>query len=138
MGLVASAVLSYTAVRLLGRRWIEGRVAGDERLVALSEVIATRGWVAVLGMRMVPAVPFFLLNYACGLTRMPVGLFLAATFVGSAPNTIATVVATDALAGGQSPWVLLISVVVVTAGFLISGREFRRWMAIVRKVKSKE
>ncbi|HIW96576.1 MAG TPA: TVP38/TMEM64 family protein [Candidatus Corynebacterium gallistercoris] len=137
VGLVASAALSYAAVRVLGRRWVERKIAGDGRLAALGAIIADRGWVAVLGLRMVPAVPFFLLNYACGLTRLPVLLFLAATFLGSAPNTVATVVAADALAGGSSPWVLLVSVVVVTLGFIISASEFRRWMAMVRKVKTK-
>ncbi|MCX2163749.1 TVP38/TMEM64 family protein [Corynebacterium auriscanis] len=102
LGLTASALISLCLVQWLGKGFIAKSTAGDGRLAMLQHVVAERGWVAVLGMRMVPAVPFSILNYACGLSTMRLVPFLLATFIGSAPNTIATVVASSALATGKA------------------------------------
>lgn len=138
VGLSMSALISLLLVRWLGRGFIDRSTAGDGRLAMLQSVVAERGWVAVLGLRMVPAVPFSILNYACALSTLRLLPFLMATIVGSAPNTIATVIASSALATGQSPLVLLISVVVVILGFAISAREFIRWRGLLKSSKSRQ
>ncbi len=133
-GLTLSALLSHQLVGKLGERWIRTEEARDPRLHVLQEIIEERGWIVTLGLRMVPAVPFSLLNYACALANVPRLGFLFATLVGSAPNTIVTVVVTHSLATGESPWILLISVVVVLTGFALSVREFSTWRARVKKL----
>ena len=69
---------------------------------------------------------------------MPLPGFLCATIVGSAPNTIITVIVADALSTGKNPWVLLISVGVVCLGFALSGKEFLRWRAQLKQAKAVE
>ncbi|WP_273351870.1 TVP38/TMEM64 family protein [Corynebacterium resistens] len=136
VGLTISAAISLVLVRWLGKGFIARSTAGDGRLALLQKVVAERGWVAALGLRMVPAVPFSILNYACALSTLRVVPFLAATLVGSAPNTIATVIASSAVATGQSPLVLLLSVAVVGLGFAISAREFFQWRQQLSRLRT--
>lgn len=126
-GLAVSAMVSLVLVRRLGGRAVRrtSDPAVHARLAAVQEMLARRGWVSVLGLRMIPVVPFSLLNYACALTTDPMAPYLLATVAGSAPNTVATVLATDALLGGGSPWVLGISAAVIALGVSLTTREAR-------------
>ncbi|MGP5243197.1 TVP38/TMEM64 family protein [Corynebacterium variabile] len=134
VALAVSATVSLLLVRRLGARTVRRTSDPDNhaRLAVLQQMLSQRGWVSVLGLRMIPAVPFSLLNYACAVTKIPLAPYLAATVVGSAPNTVATVLATDALLGGGSPWILGISVVVILLGVLLTGREMRLLRAGVK------
>lgn len=134
-GLAVSATCSLLLVRGLGAWWLRPAggpsSAASPRVAALRDVIRERGWVAVLGLRMVPLVPFSPLNYACALSGIPLLPFVAATVAGSSPTTVVTVVASDAIATGGHPWVLLLSAAVAAAGVALSGRELTRWRSRV-------
>ncbi|WP_297009453.1 TVP38/TMEM64 family protein [uncultured Corynebacterium sp.] len=134
VGLAISAALSLLLVRRLGARTVEraSDPATHARLAVVQEMLSRRGWLSVLGLRMIPAVPFSLLNYACAVTKIPMAAYLGATVAGSAPNTVATVFATDALLDGGSPRVLVVSAVVILAGVLLTGREMRLLQAEVK------
>src|SRR5699024_6915654 len=71
LGLALSATISVLIFRRVGGRWGRAEDGDDPRVATLRELIEQRGWLAVLGLRLVPAVPFSLLNYACGLVRVP-------------------------------------------------------------------
>ena len=51
--------------------------------------MSRRGFVSVLYARIVPGVPYTLVNYAAGLTRIPLAVFAAATALGAAPRAFA-------------------------------------------------
>lgn len=134
VGLAVSALVSLLLVRRLGAGTVRSTSdpRSHARLAAVQELLAERGWVSVLGLRMIPVVPFSLLNYACAVTRIPAGPYLAATVAGSAPNTVATVVATDALLGGGDPRAFAVSAVVIVVGLLLTGRELHTMRARVK------
>jgi uncharacterized membrane protein YdjX (TVP38/TMEM64 family) len=68
------ALLGSTGALLLARGAlrprVEGWIAGHPRLAALDALFARRGASIVFLLRLTPALPFSLLNYALGLTRL--------------------------------------------------------------------
>lgn len=59
------------------------------RLAALRAFVGRRGFLSVLYARIVPGVPYSLVNYAAGLSPIPLRTFAAATALGCAPRAFA-------------------------------------------------
>ncbi len=83
----ASAALAYTLSRHGARPLVEELTS--ERIRRWRAWVERRGFVAVLYARIAPGMPFTVVNYAAGLTRLPLAVFLAATAVGIAPRAFA-------------------------------------------------
>jgi uncharacterized membrane protein YdjX (TVP38/TMEM64 family) len=124
-GMAASVTLSLVLVRWIGGAAVR-RAEQAPRFRALQTVLEERGWVAVLGLRMIPVIPFSLLNYACGLSRVPLLPCVLATVAGSAPLTVAVVASSDVVVNGGEPWFLGVSVALAAAGVLLTAGEWRR------------
>lgn len=81
------ASLAFEVSRHVGAAPVE-RLAGP-RLSSLKAWIEERGFLAVLYLRIAPGVPYNLVNYAAGLTRIRLRTFAAATALGAAPRAFA-------------------------------------------------
>jgi uncharacterized membrane protein YdjX (TVP38/TMEM64 family) len=81
------ASLAFLVARYLARGPVERWLAGNERLAAMDRAIAGDGFRVVLLLRLVPFVPFNLLNYALGLTSVRFGEAVLAS-VGMLPGTL--------------------------------------------------
>ncbi len=112
-----SALVALILVRAVGLRL--DRLLEHPRVGLLNARLAVRGWPAVLSMRLIPAVPFSVLNYACGASAVRVVPFTLASFVGLLPGTAAVAVLGDALTGNVSPLLFLVSA--CTAGVGLAG-----------------
>lgn len=115
-----SAVAALVLVRAAG--WHLDRLVSHPRIDAVNARLAHRGWPTVLSMRMIPAVPFSVLNYAAGSSRVRPVPYTLATFVGLLPGTTAVVVLGDALTGNVSPLLFVVSA--CTAALGIAGLVF--------------
>jgi len=89
-GATAGATLAFLVARYLARDWVASKLQGT-RLATLDEKVAREGWEIVAFTRLIPIFPFFLLNYAFGLTRIPLLHYVLATFFGMLPLTAAYV-----------------------------------------------
>lgn len=111
-----SAALAFTAVRWLGRDlvapWLDRRA-----LRAVDARLRHRGWLAVASLRLIPAVPFAVLNYCSAVSSIPLRHFLIGT-VGIVPGSVAVVVLGDALTGRTSPALLAVSLGCAAIGIL--------------------
>jgi uncharacterized membrane protein YdjX (TVP38/TMEM64 family) len=110
----ASAVIALLLVRAAG--WQLSRLVRHPRVDSLDARLRERGWPAVLSMRMIPAVPFSVANYAAGASAVRVLPYTVATFVGLLPGTAAVVILGDALTGNVSPLLFLVSLCTASLG----------------------
>ena len=106
LGTTLAAAAAFWLVRLLGRRFVE-KHADRPALAWVLSRLDHRGLVAVASLRLIPAVPFCVINYAAGLSGLRFGPYLAGTVLGILPGTVAVVVLGDAATGGTPHPVLL-------------------------------
>src|ERR1700754_55968 len=102
-----SALLALLLVRAAG--WRLHQLVPHPRIKSLDARLRQRGWPTVMSMRLIPAVPFSVLNYAAGASAVRVLPYTLAPLVGLLPGTAAVVILGDALTGNVSPLLVLVS-----------------------------
>lgn len=118
--LLASAVsasLAFGGVRRLGHRRTAA-LRTDPRIAAVDLRLRRRGWLSVGSLRLVPAVPYSVVNYAAALTSIPFTQFLLATVIGSTPGTVAAVLLGHSLTEGDGAAALWASVAFAAVGLV--------------------
>jgi uncharacterized membrane protein YdjX (TVP38/TMEM64 family) len=81
------ALLSLLITRYLFHDRAKKFFARHQRMRAVEEAVAHDGWRIVLLARLSPVMPYSLINYSLGLTRLSVTKFFLATVVGAIPST---------------------------------------------------
>jgi uncharacterized membrane protein YdjX (TVP38/TMEM64 family) len=111
---IVAATLGATLAFLLTRYLLRDVVVSKfgSKLEGMNRELEERGFSYLLFLRLVPVFPFFLINLAAGLTRLPLRTFFIGTMLGIIPggfvyvNAGATLASIDSLSGIASPRVL--------------------------------
>jgi uncharacterized membrane protein YdjX (TVP38/TMEM64 family) len=122
-----SAMIAMLLVRAAG--WQLNRLVRHRSIDTVDVRLRTRGWLAVLSLRLIPAVPFSAINYAAGASGVRVLPYGVATVAGLLPGTAAVVILGDALAGHPSPLLYLVWLCIGAlgvAGLAIEIRHYRQ------------
>ncbi len=85
-----AATIAATLMMLIAR-YVAGDVIATRtgrRLRAIMTGVDEEGWRFVFLMRLIPGIPFAVLNFALGLTRIRLGPYVLATLVGMIPAAI--------------------------------------------------
>ncbi len=104
------ATLAFLVTRYLLREAVLTRFG--PKLEGINRELELRGFNYLLFLRLVPVFPFFLINLAAGLTRLPLRTFFIGTLLGIVPggfvyvNAGASLATIDSLAGIASPRVI--------------------------------
>jgi uncharacterized membrane protein YdjX (TVP38/TMEM64 family) len=104
------ATLAFLVARYLLRDAVLKRFG--RKLEGMNRELEERGFNYLLFLRLVPLFPFFLINLAAGLTRLPLRTFFFGTILGIIPggfvyvNAGASLATIDSLSGVASPRVL--------------------------------
>lgn len=88
LGTALGGTLAYLIGRTVARAWVQEKAAGDRRIAALDQAIAHRGFVVVMLSRLSLVIPFNVLNYAYGLTRIRLVPYFFATWIGMIPAVV--------------------------------------------------
>lgn len=94
------ATLAFLVSRFLLHDWVQARY-GD-RLKAINAGVRRDGAFYLFTMRLIPGIPFFVINAVMGLTPMRVRTFYAVSQIGMLPVTLIIVFAGTELAKIQS------------------------------------
>ena len=86
-GATIGATLAFLAGRHMGLDWLRARIGG--RAAQIIEGVEREDWRFVALMRLVPLVPFNLLNYALGLTRIRLTRYVLTTYIAMLPGAFA-------------------------------------------------
>ena len=86
-GATLGATASFLVARYVASDWV--RQKAGTRLQRLLSGVEEEGWRFVAFTRLVPLFPFNLLNYALGLTRIPLLHYVLASLVCMLPGTLA-------------------------------------------------
>jgi uncharacterized membrane protein YdjX (TVP38/TMEM64 family) len=103
-GATLGATLAFLVARYLASDWVARKTGG--RLKQLLEGVEKEGWRFVAFVRLVPLFPFNLLNYALGLTRIPLSHYVVTSYITMLPGAIAYTylgyAGREAVAGGEA------------------------------------
>jgi len=87
-----ASTLGATAAFLIGRTIARGKieemVEGKPKFSAIDRAVEKEGFKFVFLTRLSPIFPFNLLNYAFGLTKVPLWKYVLASWIGMIPGTV--------------------------------------------------
>lgn len=130
LGATLGACLAFLAGRSFARDAVKRMVGKHPQFKKLDEWTAKNGdWIVIL-TRLFPLLPFNLLNYAFGLTRIRFWPYAFWTWLCMIPATIIYVGGADAfhqgLAQGKVPWGLVGAIVGLVVGLVLLGSKLRK------------
>ena len=125
MGAAVGASCAFLAARHIVRRFVEQYVNRHPMLAAIDRAVEAEGARLVLLLRLSPAVPYVLLNYVLGISRLPfrdhaiglVGMIPTASmyvYAGKVAGDLAALASGAASPRGTAYYVLLTSGLVAT------------------------
>ena len=121
------AAVAFALSRALGRDAVERLTGG--RVERVDAVLSRRGVLAVVGVRLVPVLPFTAINYGAGLTSVRTRDYAIGTALGIVPGTV-SFVALGAYGTSPGSWPFVVSgaslVLLTLGGFLIARRPRKR------------
>jgi uncharacterized membrane protein YdjX (TVP38/TMEM64 family) len=84
---VAGATAAFLLGRTLLRDWASRKVAKSPKARAIDSAVEREGFKLVLLLRLSPVFPFNVLNYALSLSKVRLGTYVVASFLGMLPGT---------------------------------------------------
>src|SRR4051812_14486913 len=117
---IALAAATLTAVAEMSiTRYVSGAHIGalvPERARRVDDFLDRRGFWAVLYIRLAPGIPYHLVNYGAGLTRLSGPAMAGGTVIGALPRTFAYVALGGSLHDLGSPEAIAAIVLLVVTG----------------------
>ncbi|MGH7781552.1 MAG: TVP38/TMEM64 family protein [Candidatus Binataceae bacterium] len=88
IGATLGATAAFLIGRYVARDWVARKLDGSSKFKAIDQAVAREGWKIVGLARLSPIFPFNLLNYAFGLTDIPLKDYFLASWAGMVPGIV--------------------------------------------------
>ena len=122
---IVAAIAAFAFTRTIGRQLIEKRLAG--RWQALDAEIRQGGVFYMFAIRLLPIIPYGLVNFAAGLTSIRFKDYLIGTALGTVPGVLPFVMlGSSGLRALQTGDVLPLVFALVLIGLLVGGSTWYR------------
>jgi uncharacterized membrane protein YdjX (TVP38/TMEM64 family) len=83
----ASALVPFSLARRLGQEWVEGKVKGKKLDEIYQRSAGNKGFMFIVLLRLIPALPWEVQNYVAGLTKVSIPTFVLGTMLGIIPGS---------------------------------------------------
>jgi len=125
---IAAATFTACFEMAIGRYLAGGEVGQilPERVRRIDDFLERRGFWAVLYIRLAPAIPYTLVNYGAGLTKLRFRDMAGGTAIGAAPRTFAYVAlggTIDDIGSPESIAAIILLVVIGLTGIVLGRRQ---------------
>jgi len=131
-GAVVGGTFAFLISRYLASEWVAKKIGG--RLKQLIQGVEIEGWKFVAVVRLIPLIPFNLLNYGLGLTKISIKAYMVASAVFMLPGAIAYTYAgflgEEFLRGGGKE---LVGEIMLGIGFFVILGVISWWVKKARK-----
>jgi uncharacterized membrane protein YdjX (TVP38/TMEM64 family) len=142
IGATLGASASFLVARYVARNRVERKISGNAKFAAIDKAVGREGFKIVALLRLSPAFPFNLLNYALGLTTVRFLPYLAAcaamlpgtllyVYYGTVLGSFAALASGAKVPKGNEFWIflgvgLLATIVVTTFVTRLAGKALRQ------------
>ena len=87
-GSTLGATAAFLTGRYITRKWVSKKIQGNSRFKTIDQAVSEKGWKIVVLTRLTPVLPFNLLNYAFGLTKISLITYVFSSWIGMIPATV--------------------------------------------------
>jgi uncharacterized membrane protein YdjX (TVP38/TMEM64 family) len=121
IGATVGAALCFLITRYLARDCVTTWLSRNPKFRKIDDLTEQYGTLVVVLLRLIPLLPFAVVNYGLGVTKVSFRTYLLWSALAMIPGTVVFVGGADAvvegLVSGEIPWGLLV-IFLVTAGLL--------------------
>jgi len=126
IGANLGALIAFAAGRFLGKSFVAGLV--PQRFRHLLDRLVRNGFYVILYLRIVPVIPYNMLNLLAGASPIEFQDYMSASLIGMVPGTILFAFLGDALWHPTSPR-FFIAIAMILCCFA-GGEAYRRWQKV--------
>jgi uncharacterized membrane protein YdjX (TVP38/TMEM64 family) len=132
LGATLGAACSFFLSRHFLRKTLDDWLTERATFRAAKTAVDEEGWKVLVLLRLSPAVPFGLLNYLLGLTRISLVSYLLTTLIGITPGTVVDIyvglIGVEAAHGAQLTYLIagLIATTLVAGAITLKARSYLR------------
>ena len=125
-----SAGIVFLAGRSWSRKWVIKKIALNPKTKALDDAVTREGWMMIVLLRQTSILPFCVMNYVLGLSKLSFKEYILATWLGMMPGqvlyvylgSIAGKIAIEGHQGRKSVWEWIFGAVALAATIGIGVR----------------